>query len=94
MKHRTKDGEEIDIKDMEDVHLKNTIKFIERKAEEGVEVHITVSGMCGDDFYYDVELRKGADALEALNYQTYVDEWNKRWRARSFKGEFNDIDIR
>ncbi len=36
--HITRDGRRIPLEEMDSVHLFNTIKYIERTAEEGLEV--------------------------------------------------------
>lgn len=76
VKHTTKDGRKILISDMDDGHLLNTIKWIERHAKEG----FYVNDGCGShkDYYYDETYYQGEEALEHLNYSFYVKEANKR----------------
>lgn len=75
--HKTKDGKIIPLNELELDHLKNIIKFIERKAKEGITVSIG-GGVDLDDFWYDEDFYEGDKALEYLNYKDYVDELEKR----------------
>jgi hypothetical protein len=74
----TKDGTEIPLRKLEDSHLLNIKKFIERRAEEGVE-----QGICGydgdDDFMtgdfwtiYDDEVK------ELMDYDSIIKEIKRR----------------
>jgi len=74
-KHITRDGTEMDISEMSDSHLINTIKLIEKKAKEGV----TIEYGSLDDPYYDRDLVFGHAALMALRYCSYVSELVKRF---------------
>ncbi len=79
MKHRTRDGQEMLIMEMTDTHLENTIRWIERKAEEGIEV---IAG-CGigsgaEDICDDYETLRGREALDHFNYGHYVAERQRR----------------
>jgi hypothetical protein len=78
MKHTTKDGREMNIADMDDGHLLNTIKWIERRAKEGVKSEVGFYDSCGTDHYYDEITYYGEEALEFLNYSSYVEEANRR----------------
>jgi hypothetical protein len=62
---------------MENSHLTNTIRMIERKAKSGFTVR-RGGGMCPEDYWYDECQLSGKDALDYLNYQYYVQELNRR----------------
>lgn len=77
--HKTKDGTEIAIHDLEMSHLVNIIKYIERRAEEGVRVFM--AGGCPTDpstFWYDEEYLFDKKAKERLHYDVYVKEYKLR----------------
>jgi hypothetical protein len=76
VEHITRDGTAMLISDMDDGHLLNTIKWIERSAKEGFYVNCGFS--CGDSCYYDDYYYQGEEALEHLNYSFYVVEAYKR----------------
>lgn len=84
MKHRTRNGNEIDIADMSDTHLENTIALIKRKAEDGVIIRYG-GGSCAEDMWYDEDNLYGEDALRHLGYQHYMNEWMMRSRHRNQK---------
>jgi hypothetical protein len=79
--HQTKDGKRIKLSDLELNHLKNIIKRIERKAEEGVKVQIG-GGSSPDDFWYDEETYYGEDAKKVLKYYDYKKELEIRKGAK------------
>ena len=60
------------ISDMETSHLNAMIKFIERKAEDGL---MFISGSPGDG---DVEYLYGADVLDEFGYRSYLKELKSR----------------
>jgi hypothetical protein len=77
MNHVMIDGSTIPISKMSNNHLNNTIKMIERRAEEGIEV------MCGGghedgDIWYDTYMIYGAAALSRLGYRRYTRERDQR----------------
>lgn len=75
--HTTKDGKKMLISDMETSHLNAMVKFIERKAEEGVTmVYGSAYGICNQDC--DVEQIFGSDVLDQFGYRSYLKELKSR----------------
>lgn len=71
MKWKTRDGRELEIKDMDNEHLINTIKYIERK--NFVQIIPQGGGNCAEDIWYDeIEID-----LKPI-YNEMVRELNKR----------------
>lgn len=60
---RTKDGKEIDIKNMTSQHLYNAIKYMERANEKGIE---TGGGIDIDDIWYDIDHHHFDDDIKAM----------------------------
>ena len=79
--HKTKDGRKIKLCDLELNHLKNIIRYIERRADEGHTI-IIGSGV-GDpaDMWMDELTLYGEEALNRLNYYHYKEELEKRQKA-------------
>ena len=75
--HKTKDGKKIKLHDLELSHLENIIKWIERKAKEGVTVRIG-GGFCAEDMWYDEDTLYGKKAKEEMNYKDYISELERR----------------
>lgn len=75
----TKEGDEIEYNKLEDGHLLNIIKFIERRAEEGVEV-VYDYGYSGDDDFMtgDAETIYGEDVKLKLDWLGLMEEAKKR----------------
>ena len=67
---------------MDNHHLECTIRWLERKAEEGVFMQVG-GGSCADDMYYDEYMLFGQEALEQLNYADYVEEQLTRGRKKT-----------
>ena len=64
--HKDKYGNRTLIKDLETEHLRNIIRWLERKAEEGITVCYG-GGADPDDYWYELEELFGDDALKNLN---------------------------
>jgi hypothetical protein len=79
MKHKTKEGALIDLKDLEIGHLKNIIALIEKKAKAGITV-MFYGGAIGDieDSWSDEEVLKGKKALDHLRHAKYIKELKSR----------------
>ena len=78
-KHKCKDGTVLEIRDMTDGHLHNTIKALERRAEEGILFRGGGGGEGPDDYWYDEEEMTGQDALDRMEfYKDYIKERNRR----------------
>ena len=75
--HKTKDGRKIKLSDLETSHLENIIKWIERKAKEGLTVRMG-GGSTAEDMWYDEETYYGEDAKRQLNFSDYKDEFERR----------------
>jgi len=77
----TKDGEKIAYKDLKDDHLLNILKWIKRRAEDGVTV-TTGGGNWFDaesnDFWYEEYKIKGDEVLEKYDYEGLLSEARKR----------------
>ena len=82
--HTTKDGTDILLKDMGINHLRNTIAYIERRADKGVTVR-SGGGFSweSDTMWYEEHVSHGDEALRSLNYQKYVDELERRKNLKS-----------
>jgi predicted transcriptional regulator len=83
---KTKEGKEILIRDMDDRHLINAIRMLERRAEEGVR-RIYGSPMCmssAEDMEgCGVEIISGKDYLDGTPYE----EMKKELESRSIPNE-------
>lgn len=76
--HTTKDGTEIELENMSDSHLLNTIAYFERKAKEGIKVEYGCSGSVADDMYYDEDFFTGEEARIRLRIDEYIQEAKRR----------------
>lgn len=76
MKHETREGKEIELKDMTDEHLINTMRYLKRVARKGIFVR---RGICDfDGIEYDEEILTGTKALSYLGYYEYKKELKRR----------------
>ena len=80
MIHVTREGVAIELQDMSDAHLWNTIKWIDRRSLEGVDVVTGAAGCDGCDV--DVTTLYGDRAREHLGYSFYLQERNRRMEAK------------
>lgn len=96
--HKTKDGKEINLADLEMSHLENILKWIERKAKEGLTVRMG-GGSCADDMWYHEEIYYGEEAKSQLKFSDYKAEFERRvsgitfdWDkfAKALKDEFGE----
>jgi hypothetical protein len=76
--HIDKDGNKKLIKDLETSHLKNIIRFIERRAKEGIILRYGGSGPEVEDMWYDENHLFNEEAKSYMNYNDYVEELNSR----------------
>jgi hypothetical protein len=77
MKHKMKDGTEIEISAMTDSHLINTCRRIKKKADAGLVVRHG-SALFGEEPWYDEDHLFGQEAMEKLNYDWYEKELENR----------------
>ena len=79
--HKTKDGKKINLADLELSHLENILKWIERKAKEGLTVRMG-GGSTAEDIWYDEEVYYGEEAKRQLNFSDYKAELERRVSTR------------
>ena len=77
-KHKDKNGNVTELKDLGLNHLKNIIAYIERRAKEGVIIFFGGSGCSAEDMWYYEEIYYGKRARKELNYKEYLDELKRR----------------
>ena len=77
-KHTDKHGNETKLKDLGLSHLKNIIRYVERKSKEGLVVMYGGGGVDIDSLWYDEETFYGKEAKEKLNYKKYTKELKRR----------------
>lgn len=70
---KTKEGGVVEIHNMTDAHLINTLRMIERDAVRGVEV-ITNLGYDGDDDFitYDIDIVNGKKYLDMIKEYKWI----------------------
>jgi len=74
----TQNGEEIAYKDLEDSHLLNILKWIERRAENGMTVQEGGGGWDTEDMSYNEYDIEGDEVLERFDYKGLKKEAKKR----------------
>ena len=74
----TKDGTEIKLRDLELSHLKNILRWIDRKADEGLTIRRGGGGVDVDSLWYSEDTYYGEDARRELNYYSYKSELSRR----------------
>lgn len=77
MKHKTKDGKLIDLKDLELDHLNNIINWIERKAKEGLFIK-EGGGHDAEEMWYDEYTIYGQEVKNRFSYNSYKKELESR----------------
>jgi len=78
-KWKTINGEEIEYSKLEDSHLLNIIRFVERRAKEGVVLTIRLGYATDNDYQeYDERIIFGKKALECFDYKNLLEEAKKR----------------
>lgn len=75
--HQTANGGIISLSEMSDKHLLNTLKFLQRRAREGVVLRYG-GGAEDNDIWYEEEHLNYEDSLLHLNYKVYEDEAKRR----------------
>lgn len=86
--HTCKDGRQVclnyhnpygkNIPRMEDSHLLNTIKFIQRRAKERINIATYGGGVDINDMWYDDETIYGEEVEKAFNLDKYIVEAQSR----------------
>ncbi len=76
--HTTKDGTKIKLSDLELSHLKNILRWIDRKAADGLTIMRGGGGFDVDSIWYDEDTYYGEDARRELNYYDYKAELSRR----------------
>ncbi len=74
----TKSGEEIEYKKIENDHLLNILKWIEKRAEEGITLQYGGGAWDIDDAWYEEEHLTGRDVLKHFDYRGLLKEALRR----------------
>jgi hypothetical protein len=78
-KWKTRSGEEIPYEELSNSHLLNILKYIERRAEEGITIIFGSHGMSYEgDLWADKENLRGESVKRWFNYYELQEEANKR----------------
>lgn len=76
--HITKEGKKIKLADLEPDHLKNILRWIERKSKEGLHVISGACGSCAEDMWADEDIYFGKTVKAKLNFSAYEIELEHR----------------
>jgi len=80
----TRDGREIEVKDMTNSHLVNAIKYCKKRAKEGVEIGGgQYYGEGEEDFWIDTLF--GKEALSIIGYYGLLREARRRGGVKALK---------
>lgn len=74
----TINGDKIEYKKLENSHLLNILKWIERRAENGMTIEVGGGGWDIDDMWYDSWEIKGDEVFEKYDYENLKKEAKKR----------------
>jgi len=74
----TKEGDRIEFSKIEDSHLLNILKWIEKRAEEGITLQYGGGGWDIDDMWYEEEHLIGKNVLKHFKYGPLLKEALKR----------------
>jgi hypothetical protein len=74
----TKEGEEIPYKELTDSHLMNILKFIKRKAAEGVSCDMIIDDGWNTPDIHPMDTIYGEDVLEEYDFDGLEEEAKKR----------------
>ena len=76
---KTEAGKNIEYKNLKDDHLLNILKWIDRRAENGMTLRSGGgTGWDGDDIWYDEFLIEGDEVFERYDYKGLINEAKKR----------------
>lgn len=75
--HKTSNGRLISLSEMSDSHLLNTLRFLQRTAQEGIVLRYG-GGSDDSEMWYEEEHLDYEDSLAHLNYKVYEDEAKRR----------------
>ena len=74
----TREGDEIEYKDLKDSHLLNILKWIRLRAENGITKRVGGGGWSHEDYWYDEFEMKGQEVLDEYDYKGLQKEALKR----------------
>lgn len=77
-KHMTRDGREIELKDLSLDHLENILALIKKRAKEGVTISTGGGWLNVEDMWYDEDVIYGKEAKKYLHYKEYKKEYKRR----------------
>jgi hypothetical protein len=63
---------------MSDSHLRNTINYIERRAEKGILAVVDGGGFDLEETWFVTDIIYGMEALKTMNHAAYVAEADRR----------------